>query len=437
MMPSILFLPRGTLPIILLAGLILPQAALTLWFVWIMRSRMRSFCRRNQLRATSADIPAEVVLCLRGCDPTLEDVLASLARQSHRRWRLCIVVDSVSDPAWEVAHAAIQRLTATSSPSWSGVTVEPLNERPARGSLKCASLRQALSALAMDTQAVALIDADSVVHADWLVTMVDECMQPGVGAVSGNRWYDPARDSPAGVVRAIWNAGAIVQMTVFGIPWGGSLAVRREAMNDCKWVEAIEASLCEDTVLAAPLALSGWAYRFVPALIAVDRDDDIALGPLGRWIARQLLTVRLHHRAWPLVAVHGLSTSIVLVATLVGTVVSGLAGARPTAATWLGFLAIYEAANLGLLLVIAAAVRAALAQTGKHVRPLDPARTAWWAALIPATQAVYASAISAATWARIVEWRGITYVWTNSRTGREVRMASTHAIEAMQTQPMS
>lgn len=390
-------------------ALIVPQAVLTMWFVWIVRGRMRDFCRRGTGRTASAEVPAEVVLCLRGCDPTLDDVFASLAGQSHRRWRLRVVVDAKSDPAWNVARAAVARLEASSAPSWTAAVIESLARRPTRGSLKCASLRQAFSSLAPDTQVVALVDADSVVHADWLVTMVDECMQPGIGAVSGNRWYDPDRDSTSGVIRAIWNAGAIVQMTVFGIPWGGSLAVRREAMNDCKWVEAIEASLCEDTALAAPLARSGWSYRFVPALIAVDRDDDIPLRPLTRWIARQLLTARLHHPAWPLVAAHGMSTSLVLAATLVGAAAAGLAGDRPTAASLLAFIAGYEAASLGLLLVIAATVRGALAKAGKHVRPLDPARAACWGAMIPATQAVYATAMVSAITARSIEWRGVTY----------------------------
>lgn len=390
-------------------ALIVPQAALTAWFVWIVRDRMRGFCRRAAGRTASADVPAEVVLCLRGCDPTLDEVFAALAGQSHGHWRLRVVVDSASDPAWNAARAAVARLEAAADPSWAAAVIESLARRPTRGSLKCASLRQAFSTLAPDTQVVALIDADSVVHADWLVTMVDECMQPGIGAVSGNRWYDPDRDSTSGVIRAIWNAGAIVQMTVFGIPWGGSLAVRREAMNDCKWVEAIEASLCEDTALAEPLARSGWAYRFVPALIAVDRDDDIPLRPLTRWIARQLLTARLHHPAWPLVAVHGVSTSLALAATLAGVAVAGLAGDRPTAASLLAFIAGYEAANLGLLLVIAATVRGALAKAGRHVRPLDPARAARWGALIPATQAVYATAMVSAITARSIEWRGVTY----------------------------
>ena len=385
-----------------LAALLTPQVALTLWFVWIVRSRTRDFVARDSVRHESATIPAEVILCLRGCDPTLDDVFAALARQSHRAWRLRVVVDSVDDPAWPVAHAAISRLAADGA-SWIGHAVEPLAVRPTRGSLKCASLRQALRSLAPETQVVALIDADSVVHADWLLTMVDECLRPGVGAVSGNRWYDPDRDSPPGVVRALWNAGAIVQMTTFGIPWGGSLAVRREAMDACGWVDVIESTLCEDTALAEPLARAGWEYRFVPALTAVDRDDDIAFGPLTRWIARQLLTARLHHPAWPLVAMHGIGTSLALAAASVGAVAALVAGQRHDAFSLGGAIAAYEAANVALFLIIAETIRRALATMGRPVRAMSLGRTLWWAMMLPATQCVYAMATARAAAACSIE----------------------------------
>jgi hypothetical protein len=423
--PLAAFLPLAavapaTLLAIVWTALILPQAVLTLWFALIVRHRTRAFLARTAARPESATIPAEVILCLRGCDATLDDVFAALARQSHRAWRLRVVVDAETDPAWEAAHAAVGRLAATASPSWTAAVIEPLAGRPLRGSLKCAALRQALRSLAPDTRVVALVDADSVVHHDWLLTMVDECQRPGVGAVSGNRWYDPDRDTPAAVVRALWNAGAIVQMTTFGIPWGGSLAVRREALDDCRWADAIEGTLCEDTALAAPLARAGWAYRFVPALVAIDRDDDVALGPLTRWIARQLLTARLHHPAWPLVAAHGIATSAVLAVAAAGWLGASLMGRAAIAAPLGTFLAAYEGATLGLFLIIAASIQAAVAVTGRRPHGLSPPRAAWWIFLIPATQVVYGLAIARSLVARSVEWRGIVYDIRASGTGAEV-----------------
>lgn len=419
-MNALLSLSTGSLLALIVAALIVPQAVLTVWFCWVVRQRTRAFVARDGVRTESATVPAEVILCLRGCDPTLDDVFASLARQSHRSWRLRVVVDSVDDPAWPVAQAAVARLEADGRASWSCHTVDPLAVRPERGSLKCASLRQALLSLAPETRVVALIDADSVVHGDWLVTMVDECLQPGVGAVSGNRWYDPDRDTPAAVVRALWNAGAIVQMTAFGIPWGGSLAVRREAMEACGWTDVIESTLCEDTALAEPLARAGWQYRFVPALTAIDRDDDVAFGPLTRWISRQLLTARLHHPLWPLVATHGITTSLAL-AGMVGVAVAAWVMSRPEElAAVAGALAAYEACSVVMAVMIAASVRAATAVAGKHIRPLSLGRTLWWAAMIPAAQVVYAIATASALTTRSIEWRGVVYAVQPSKAGREV-----------------
>lgn len=397
---------------ILLGSLLVAQAALTLWFVARVRAGICDFRGRAASRAAAAEVPAEVVLCLRGRDPTLDHVLAALAGQSHRRWRLQVVVDSEADPAWDATRRALDRLAEAGTPSWGDVVVVPLAARGPRGSLKCASLRQALTSLAAETRVIAFVDADAVVHRDWLSTLVDECTRPAVGAVSGNRWYEPGADSVAGVVRVVWNAGAVAQMTAFGIPWGGSLAVRREAMENCGWLDVMESSLCEDTALAAPLAAAGWRYRYVPALTAVDEDDDVSLGPLTRWITRQLLTARLHHPLWPLVAAHGLGTSAALAAALAGLVAAAATARYTSLALIAGGLLAFQAGTFLMLLAIAAASRFAVAARDARIRPLTIARVCRWAAMLSLAQAVYAAATIRAIGARSVEWRGVVYAIT-------------------------
>lgn len=412
---------ESIIPALLLA-LIAPQIVLTAWFIWSVRSRTRVHLVRRDQRDGSATIPAVVVLCLRGCDPTLEEVLAALARQCHRNWRLQVIVDSTDDPAWDVAHATLARLAAGEQASWRDYSITPLAERPATGSLKCASLRQAFATIEPETQVVALIDADSVVHEQWLLTLVDECMQPGVGAVSGNRWFEPANNSLPGTVRAIWNAGAIVQMTAFGIPWGGSLAVRCEALAACGWAEAIEATLCEDTALAAPLQRSGWQYCFIPSLVAVDFADDVALVPLTRWISRQLLTARLHHPLWPLVAIHGLSTSLALAAAVGACVVAGAWGHGRSLFVVGGALLAYEATSILLVLMIEKSIKHALTPQGTRFRPPSAGQLLWRCAMLPVTQSVYAVAMLSALATRSIEWRGIVYEITRSDGSLEVRI---------------
>jgi hypothetical protein len=402
-----------------LASLILPQAGLTAWFAWNLWRRARSTAGREPHRDVAATTPAEVTLCLRGADAELGDVFRGLARQRHADWRLRVVVDSPTDPAWNVAERLVAECAADAT--WREAIVEPLAGRPVTGSLKCASLRQVLLSLAPETSIVALIDADTVPHDIWLTTMIDECLHDGVGAVSGNRWYEPASGSVAGTVRRLWNAGAIVQMTAFGIPWGGSLALRREAIEASGWAEVIRTSLCEDTALAMPLARSGWKHRLVPAVIAVSDDDRIGTRPLTRWIARQLLTARLHHPLWPLVALHGLVTSLALVASVIVAGVAAWRGQPMAAALVLLAVAAYEAASIVLMVIIEQSVRIGVRPTGRTLWPPSLTRLAWQAAVLPLTQAVYAVATLMALAARSVEWRGIVYDIVRTPERVEVR----------------
>ena len=393
----------------LLAGALLAslglQLLLTLAFAVVVRRRL--------LRRPGLALPApaaEVVLCLRGADPSLGDALTALAGQTYpATWRLLVVVDSRQDPAWFPAQQAIVQLEAAGQASWQTARLTPLAARPERGSLKSASLRQAFGELDAATELVALVDADAVVTPGWLAALAAGCAPNGVGAVSGNRWYAPAQGSPAGTVRAIWNGGALVLMSLLGIPWGGSLAVRRSLIEPSGWREVLATSLCEDTALPAPLARCGWRYEFRPELIALDRDDGIALRPLRCWISRQLLNARLHHPAWPLVALHGLGSALLVLATLLALLAALLLGRLADAGLLLAALLGYELGCVALLLLIEAAAARALEPLGGRLPRPDRAHA--WRLLrwLPLTQWVYGLATLQASLARRVEWRGVHY----------------------------
>lgn len=382
------------------------QTLLTGWFYLQVRGLLR---QRQRWPEEPADgwPAAEVVLCLRGADPSLGEALAALAHQRYLGpWRLQLVVDSQADPAWAVAEASLAALEARGQASWQAAQLGSLQGRPQRGSLKSASLRQAFAHLHPATALVALVDADAIVSPDWLADLARACSQPGVGAVSGNRWYQPQKGSLAAQVRAGWNGGALVLMTLLGIPWGGSLAVRRQVIDAGTWSERLISSLCEDTSLVQPLRQLGWRYDFRPELIALDQDDSLAFSDLAPWIGRQLLTARLHHPAWPLVALHGGGSALLLLAAAAWLVLghSSLLGAA---------LALYELGCMGLLLGIEATALRALARPGGEATPRAIAplgRRAWqWLKHLPMTQLIYALAFWHACWDRRVGWRGVTY----------------------------
>jgi len=388
----------------LLTTLVL-QALLALGFALVVRRRLR---HRPQLALPAP--AAEVVLCLRGADPSLPAALAALAAQSYPGpWRLQVVVDSRQDQAWTIAAAEIAALEATGRARWQGARLIPLATRPEGGSLKSASLRQAFGELDGATVVVALVDADAVVPEEWLTALVAGCGQKGIGAVSGNRWYAPELGSGPGLVRSIWNSAALVLMTLLQIPWGGCLAVRRSLVDAGDWSAVLATSFGEDTSLLEPLVRSGLRYEFRPELLIVDRDDSINLRSLQRWLSRQLFSLRLHHPAWPLVALHGLGTWALVFSALALAALELLKGQPARAVTLLAALLLYELGCVALLLVIKEESRRALFPLGSAlVQPQlkQALRLLCW---VPVAQWLYGVASLKACLARRVEWRGVYY----------------------------
>ena len=137
----------------------------------------------------------EVVLCLRGADACLPRLLESLSRQTYPAlWRLQVVVDDSGDPAWDLLAPWMDRQDV----AWSELHCTALTHRPQQGSLKCAALLQAFAGVDPSTELVVLLDADIRFASHGLQHCARACLQPGVGAVSGNRWFAPSSPSAFG-----------------------------------------------------------------------------------------------------------------------------------------------------------------------------------------------------------------------------------------------
>ncbi len=345
---------------------------------------------------------AEVVLCLRGADPCLKETLYSLSRQKFKgQWRLKIIVDSLTDPSLPIVERVLLSLSKDSKfkPTWLEVNIEPLKKRPRRGSLKSYSLRQAFKGLNNDSKIVAIIDADAVVSPEWLSKLTISCSQPGVGAVSGNRWFIPENNSLMGLTRSVWNAGALVMMTILGIPWGGSLAVRREVIDAGGWTSILDHALCEDTCLISPLRRLKLKYFFIPDLLVIDANDNISPRSLVKWLTRQLLTARLHHQGWPLVAAHGIGTNLLLLLAMIK-------------GAWLEVI-IYE---LGCLMLLIWIEIIALQK--------KPRSISHWICALPPGQFVDSLATLMALLTETIEWSGVNYKVTNDPRGVEISKPS-------------
>jgi len=364
---------------------------------------VRTMRRVPHASDTGAHCPkTAVILCLRGSDPFLTACLEAILRQDYPCYDLRIVVDSPEDLAWETVHQILARCGAVN------VQVRPLTDRRETCSLKCSSLLQAVSELDASYEAIALLDADTIPHRTWLRELVAPLADDRVAAATGNRWYMPASISWGSLTRWLWNAAAVVQMYLWRIPWGGTLALKMSVLRQSDVIDRWAHAFCEDTMLYGVLRRLGYRLAFVPSLMMVNRED-CSIAGFYRWVRRQLLTVRLYHPGWALVVGHGLGVSI---AQLAGIVCLGTA-----VGTGHGYTAAWLAAGLGLYWATMAVLLAALEIGVRRIPAARDEPTVWlrlrdYPRILPAmllTQAFYAAALLSALFVRTVQWRGIRY----------------------------
>ncbi|MBI2479634.1 MAG: glycosyltransferase family 2 protein, partial [Planctomycetia bacterium] len=248
---------------------------------------VRLFGNSHPANAVHCAPMVRVVLCLRGDDPFLRDCIAGLLAQDYENYELVIVVDSTDDPAWEVAQEAV---LGASVP----VTVRPLRVRSKQRSLLMSSVLEAVSDLRDDCEAIAIADADVITAANWLRSLVAPLRDPQVGAATGIRWCVPESSEWGTTIRYMWNSFAEPQRHTHQIPWGGSLAIRRDVLDIARGDRYWQQAFCADLTLTPILAARGLRVQIVPAATSVVRET-ISFWPCLSFLTRQMTWVRLYH----------------------------------------------------------------------------------------------------------------------------------------------
>jgi len=339
-----------------------------------------------------------VILPTRGADPSLVDCLENLLNLDYPHYDIRIVVDSEDDPAWGIVRDVLAKRPAAP------VRIALLEKRRESCSLKVSALLQALDDLDESVQTAALIDGDVIPYPQWLRDLVRPLRDPAVGATTGVRWYVAAHANWGSLVRTTWNAAAATQMYAFDIPWAGSMAFRTDLLRQSdvrtKWARCF----CEDVPLYGVLSGLGLRLHLVPAATMMN-GERVGLKSCFVFIRRQLLSVRLYHRRWPLVVAAGVG-SVLAMAAGIGVLATDLAAGEWSAAGVLGgALALWVIGLTSAMARIDGALRGMAARRGWAV-PWPPPR------IIPAallTPLVHLAAMLSAIRMRKVEWRGVTY----------------------------
>ena len=343
-----------------------------------------------------------VVLCLRGSDPFLSNCLRSLLNQNYPQYDLKLIIDSESDPAWHVVKDTLSDQAATN------VQVSHLRMPSPNCSLKCSSLVQAVSELDDSYKVVALVDADAVVHSNWLRELVNPLADAKVGATTGYPWYLPAGRYWGSSVRYLWNVFAVAKMYLYRIPWGGTLALKTELIHTTGLLDKWKRAYGEDTMICSVLAKHGMQVVFVPSLIILNREE-CDLPTLVDWTKRQLLSYRLYHPRWWAVIADSILTVLVPNLILVLFIAALWTRQWDVVAIFLNSLGAYMQVLLFVAIALEKGVQQVLRLQDQQSPKISLATMTKMSIASTLTLWVYGLAMVSALWMTHVNWRGVTY----------------------------
>ena len=392
--------------LIALVAMALMQTSYVIWFGKFLFQPKPE----NLEFSDASDVPPRplvaLVLCLRGEDPSLFDCLTGILAQDYENFQLLIVVDDLADPAVDAVNEFFNDTTRKfiTIPS-----IHAIANRRDTCSLKCSAILESLKHLSEKTEIVALIDADTAPDENWLSDLIEPFSNPSVGATTGNRWFAPNQPTLGSSIRQVWNAAAVVQMDIYNIAWGGTLAIRKSAIEMGGLKEKWSQAFCEDTMLTSVLKDHQLETVRVPNLIC-ENTESTTISSAYRWIRRQLLTVRLHNPKWPLVYIHGMVTAFAVLAPLVAGVGFLVFGQQTALLVVVTALAGYQTLNWTLVKLIMMMHRRVL-MSRKGFNLQSPVQDNLLHQMLACVliQFIYPVACFSAAKTKSVSWRGIEY----------------------------
>ncbi|MFH7029703.1 MAG: glycosyltransferase [Heteroscytonema crispum UTEX LB 1556] len=379
-----------------LLGWLVIQVLLALVFLWNLRSSRKNSLPDNELPKTA------VILCLRGADPFLANCLRSLFNQNYPNYDLKLIVDSQEDAAWKIATDTILEEGATN------VEISPLRIMRHNCSLKCSSIVQAISELDDSHKVIALVDADTIVHPNWLRELVIPLTNPNVGATTGNRWYVPTGKYWGSLVRYIGNTSSVVQMYLFRIPWGGTLAVKADLLYQTGLLNTWAQAFSDDFTICKAIKQQGMQIKFVPSLIMLNQEE-CDLPSLITNLQRLILCARFYNPSWMAIVSEAISSILFPTVLLMLFLTALLTVQWEIAALIFAFYCSYTAGLLLVMLALEQGVKQVIRFYNEPTTELSTGIIIKMSIAIPLTQWVYGWAMLSSLWIQTVKWRGVTY----------------------------
>lgn len=360
----------------------------------------RQCVRLYQTRTTDSDYTpvATVILSLRGNDPFLADCLNGLLNQDYPNYSVKIIIDHISDPAWDLVEECLQ------NQSHSHCEVSVRENHSGGCGLKNASLVQALNEVDDDVEVVAWLDSDVVPHPSWLRELVSPLQNPQVGVTSGVRWYAPRDINIGTLVRHAWNSAAVIQVLSLDIAWGGSIALSRAVFQSPHLQNSLAKMMWDDSGLKSIASELNKELAFAPAATMMNAES-ISFSSCFQFITRQLLNARFYHAKWPFIATVGLTTALAQTILMLLAVLFLIQGNLLWAGISAGVLVFSGGCVTAVIYRMSLLVHQIARDRGEEVqrRPLQTAAVLWL------TVYVYCAALITAIRTKKIDWRGVKY----------------------------
>lgn len=276
-------------------SMILACGLLLLLFVIVQTVMVCRFCRwlreadQQSLKGESPFVA--IILSVRGESYTLLNCLEALQDIDYPCFEIHIIIDSAGDISFSAIDAWKSRCKNLI------IQIHTLTDISRFASLKTSAVSQCIRSLGTHVQAVAILDADTIVHKGWLNELITPLQDKGVGIVTGNRWYDGTKMSWGNQVRFLYNAWAVPGMHFMNTAWGGSMAMNRSVFTHPDFLDVFANTPTEETGAQTIRMKLGLKIVQQRNLMMAQGGEITLAGSFG-FITRQLTWTRLHYREW-------------------------------------------------------------------------------------------------------------------------------------------
>lgn len=353
--------------------------------------------------STSSDRRAVVILPVRGKDPFLVRCIESLAHQTGVNYLVRVVIDHETDPATSVIREALERVDS------SRVQMEFLTKVRTTCGAKNSALLQVVESLEPEDYAIVVVDSDVVADSTWLSQLLRPFSDHRIGVTTSMRWFTPRTQEPGTLVRYLWNAASVPEMVAFQVPFGGSMAIRREVLEQGGLAELWAHSLFDDCIVPQALKRIDLRYHVVPGATTAN-EESISLGRCFVFLRRQMLNALCYNPSSHWILASCVAMAVAFAGAIVTAVVAILSRNDPALLISAGGLGVFGLGMGGCLWGLEVCLRRILRDLGHDVPP-------WRAnALLCGglTVFVYVAATLSACRLQRVSWRGLHY----TRQGR-------------------